>query len=272
MSSLFVTAFIEAVVVGLLCGLVGCLVVLRRRVFYTNSLTHATFPGGIVAALLGLNVVVGAVVFSVLLVGMMTLLSRNRRQGPAVASGIVLTFGFALGSFLDSINTSLPVKAEEFLVGSILTVSSTDVWLAAGVLVAAVAAFALFGKELLFSTFDRAGFRAAGFRESAVDLGALALMAATVVVAMPAVGSILAISLIAAPAAAARLVTRTIGGMLAVSAVLGAASGVLGLLVSLAIGSAAGGTIALVAAAFFALAWLLSRMLGARRSAVAVAR
>ncbi|TFB87641.1 metal ABC transporter permease [Cryobacterium algoricola] len=250
----FSTALLAATVIGALCGLVGSLVVLRRRTFFAQALTHATFPGAVAAAMLGLSIPLGAFVASIAIVGIMTLIGRVRRQGSQVASGIVLTAGFALGVLLQALNPSLPVHVDSFLVGSILTTTGSDIGLAAGVLGIAVVATVFFGKELLFSTFDPNGYRAAGYREWPVELLTLGLITATVVTAMPAVGAILAIALIAAPAAAARLLARTVGQILVAAPVLGAAAGIIGVLLSRALDVAAGPAIALTAAAFFLLA------------------
>jgi zinc/manganese transport system permease protein len=250
----FSTALLAAAVIGALCGLVGSLVVLRRRTFFAQALTHATFPGAVGAAMLGLSIPLGAFVASIAIVGIMTLIGRVRRQGSQVASGIVLTAGFALGVLLQALNPSLPVHVDSFLVGSILTTTGSDIGLAAGVLGLAVLAVVFFGKELLFSTFDPNGYRAAGYREWPVELLTLGLITATVVTAMPAVGAILAIALIAAPAAAARLLARTVGQILIAAPVLGATAGISGVLLSRALDVAAGPAIALTAAAFFLLA------------------
>ncbi|MDY7529704.1 MULTISPECIES: metal ABC transporter permease [Cryobacterium] len=250
----FSTALIAATVIGALCGLVGSLVVLRRRTFFAQALTHATFPGAVAAAMLGLSIPLGAFVASIAIVGIMTVIGRVRRQGSQVASGIVLTAGFALGVLLQALNPSLPVHVDSFLVGSILTTTGSDIGLAGGVLVVAVLVIVFFGKELLFSTFDASGYRAAGYREWPMELLTLGLITATVVTAMPAVGAILAIALIAAPAAAARLLARTTGQILVAAPVLGATAGISGVLLSRALDVAAGPAIALTAAAFFLLA------------------
>lgn len=247
----FEKALLAAVVIGALCGLVGSLVVLRRRTFFAQALTHATFPGAVAAAMLGLSIPLGAAVASVAIVAVMSLIQRVRRQGSQVASGIVLTAGFALGVVLQSLGPSLPVHVESFLVGSILTVSTADLSLAGIVLAAALLVLALLGKEILFSTFDANGFRAAGYREWPIELLTLALITATVVTAMPAVGAILAIALIAAPAAAVRVLAVTARQILLVAPLVGAASGIIGVLLSRAAGVAAGPAIALTAAAFF---------------------
>ncbi|WP_353808064.1 metal ABC transporter permease [Agromyces sp. SYSU T00194] len=260
--SYFERALVAVVVIGAVSGLVGSVVVLRRRVFFAQALTHGTFPGAVAAAALGVAVPLGAAVASVALVGVMLLVSRMRSQGAQVAAGIVLTAGFALGAILQAVLPDLPVRAEAFLIGSVLTVSEADLVLSATVLVIAVAAFAAFGKELVFSTFDPVGYRAAGYRGWPMELLVLALVAATVVSSLPAVGAILAIALIAAPAAAARLLMPTVGLIVVTAPLIGAASGVIGLLVSREWGVAAGPAIALAACAFFLLA-LVAR--GARR-------
>lgn len=256
----FTRALVAAAVIGAASGLVGVLVVLRRRTFFAQALTHATFPGAVGAAALGVAVPLGAAVAAVGIVAAMSAIARVRRQGAQVAAGIVLTGGFALGVVLQAIVPNLPVNAESYLVGSVLTVTDADVALAAAVGLVAVAAIAVFGRRIAFSTADPVGFRAAGFRERPIELLVLALIAASVVTALPAVGAILAIALIAAPAAAARIVAPSFGAMLVVSPLVGAASGVLGVLLSRAADVAAGPAIALVAAGWFVVALLVRRL------------
>lgn len=260
----FSMALLAGAVVGALCGLVGVLVLLRRRAFYTVALTHATFPGGVAAAILGVNISLGAGVFGLLLVGLMTWLSTIRRQGEQVASGVVLSFGYALGQVLLSLNPSLPVKVDTFLAGSILAIPFPN-FLALCILLGAVLlVYAGLGKQLLFSSFDRRGFQAAGYSEQAIDLLALGLITLTVVLAMPAIGSILAIAMIAAPAAAARKLVRRIDLMLALAVVFGIAAAIGGLVASREWGVAAGGAMALAAAAMYVIAsaasWMRTRI------------
>jgi manganese/iron transport system permease protein len=252
----FEQALLAAVIIGALSGLVGTLVVLRRRTFFAQALTHATFPGAVGAAMLGWSIPLGAALASVVIVGVMTLIGRIKRQGSQVASGILLTAGFALGVTLQSLNP-VPVHVDSYLVGSILTVTTGDLVLASAVLGGAVLVLAVFGKQILFSTFDVNGYRAAGYREWPIEVMALVLITATVVTAMPAVGAILAIALIAAPAAAARLVTRTASHIFVVAPVLGALAGVAGVLLSRNLDVAAGPAIALCAAALFVVALLV---------------
>lgn len=266
----FERALVAAIVIGAGTGFVGALVVLRRRTFFAQALTHGTYPGAVAAAAVGISVPLGAAAASVVLVGVMVGIARIRRQGAQVAAGIVLTGGFAAGAILQSLLPGLPVQAESLLVGSILTVNDGDILLAASVAIVAVITVAVFGKEIAFSTFDPPGFRAAGFREWPIELLVLALTAATVVSALPAVGAILAIALIAAPAAAARLVVPTYRGILFAAPVIGAASGVIGVLASRGLAVAAGPSIALAATAFFVVALVISKVRGLAWRRVAI--
>jgi ABC-type Mn2+/Zn2+ transport system permease subunit len=269
----FERALLEAVLAGGLAGLVGTLVVLRRRAFFTTALTHATFPGGVAAAIIGVPVALGAAAMSVVLVALMTALGRVRGQGAQIASGIVLTFGFALGVLLQSLFPSLPVDIDSYLVGSILTTTTADLVLTAIVFAIAAGVLVVAGKEIVFDSFDRDGYRAAGYRGWVPELLSLLLIAATVVTIMPAVGSILAIALIVAPAAAARAVTRSIGGTLLLAPLLGMVAGVAGLYASSLFAISAGAAISLAAALVFLVALLgaqARRSVRKRRTAPAV--
>lgn len=263
--TIFASALVTGTLVGLLCGIVGSLVVLRQRAFFTVALTHATFPGGVLAAILGVHIVLGAFVMGLVLVGFMLLLGRIRRQGRQVAAGIVLSFGYALGVFMHSLVPGLQSRVDSFLTGSIIGIPTSSILFIAGMLVVAIVAVTACWKDLLFSTFDREGFVASGGSESRVEALTLVLIVGTVVTTMPAIGSILAIAMIAAPAAAAKLLVRRIEWMIPVASLLGAGSAVLGLYASQWFSIAAGGSMALAATLVFLIALAVNR--GARRLA-----
>ncbi|WP_416444204.1 metal ABC transporter permease [Leucobacter sp. HNU] len=203
--SYFALAAIELALLGVLSGIVGTLIVMRRRSFFAVSLSHATFPGGVLFAVLGWNLILGQALFALLLVGIMTLLARVPGQGRQVASGIVLSFGFALGTLLASLNAGNGVPVEALLVGSPLSVTGADLVRTGAVLAATLLLLAVFGRRILFHTFDPVGFAAAGFRAWPVEAIASGIIAAGVVAAMPAVGAILGVALLVGPAAAARI-------------------------------------------------------------------
>lgn len=259
--SYFALAALELVLLGLLAGVAGTLIVLRGRSFFAVALSHATFPGGVIFALAGWNLLIGQALFAALLVMIMGVLSRVPQQGGQVASGVVLSLGFALGALLSSANPGLGVPVDALLVGSPLGVATSDVVATAVVLVVSLGLLVWFWRPILFHTFDPSGFAAAGFRSGPIELVVTGVVAASVVVAMPAVGAILGVAILIAPAAAARLLAPTVTWIPPIAAVLGIVSGLIGLWASREFNLAAGGAIGLAATLIYVLALLTSAVL-----------
>ena len=273
-------ALVEAVLVGAVCGVVGVHVVLRRLAFFTMAMTHVTFPGIVLAALLGLNLYLGTGCFGALAVLAVAWLTfRQHGDGPSagrgsadssIAVGVVLSAGFALGVVLLSAQAGFTRDLSAFLVGSILTVQRSDLVVTAVAGLVIVTVLALLGKELVLGAFDREALVALGYRVWLLDGVVLLLVEATIVTAVPATGTILAVALVVAPAATARLWCARIGPMTVLSAVLGVVSGVVGLAVSQRVDVAAGGAIVLVACALFVASLLVApRRPGTRPRALA---
>ena len=263
-------ALLEALLVGALCGIVGVHVVLRRLSFFTMAMTHATFPGVVIAALVGVDLLLGSGVFGVLVVLGVGWLSSRPRSDPSAAVGVVLSAGFALGVVLLSAQAGFTRDLSAYLVGSILTVQAADLVKTACVLVLVAGVLAAVGKELVLGAFDRTGLVALGYPAQRLDLSLLLLVELTVITSVPAVGTILSVALVVAPAAAARLWCDRIGPMTAVAAGLGMASGLVGLVVSQLAEVAAGAAIVLTACSFFLLSVLAAprlRRVGRLRAA-----
>ncbi|HEY5154668.1 MAG TPA: metal ABC transporter permease [Acidimicrobiales bacterium] len=251
-------ALLMAIMTGALAGVVGVHVVLRRLSFFTMSLTHATFPGLVIAELLGISLVTGTAAFGLVVVGLIALLSRVRVLDSSTATGVVLAGGFALGVVLISSQPGFTKDLTAFLVGSILTVSTTDLVVTAVVGAVVVAVLGLTHKELVLGAFDPGALAALGYSVLFLDGLLLVAIELTVVTVIPAVGTILAVALIVAPAATARLWTDRIGASMAIASTVGAASGVVGLALSTRWDIAAGPTIAVVVSTVFALSLVVS--------------
>jgi ABC-type Mn2+/Zn2+ transport system permease subunit len=256
-------ALLEVVLVGALAGLVGVHVVLRRLAFFTQAMTHATFPGVVLAALLGVNLLAGTGLFGVLAVLAVAWLWSRPGADETSVIGVVLSAGFALGVALLSAQAGFSKDLSGYLVGSVLTVGGSDLLVTAGVLVAVVLVLTAFGKELILGAFDRGALVALGYPAGRLDVVLLLVIEATIVAAVPAVGTILSVALIVAPAATARLWTDRLGPMTAVAVGLGMLSGAAGLTISQLQNVAAGAAIVLVACGCFALSWLLAPRYGA---------
>ena len=256
--------WLEAMLVGALGGLIGVQVVLRRLSFFTMALTHASFPGVVAAAILGVNIYLGGAVAGAVVALGVAALSRRPGQNQSAATGVLLAGGFALGVGLVATRDGFAVNLSEFLVGSIVTVTGQDVATTAVVLAAVALTLIVLARPLLFGGFDPEGARASGARVNGIDLGLLLILEVVVVTVVPAVGTIQAVALLVAPAATARLLTDRLGLLTPLAMALGTASGVLGLAVSTRWNVAAGAAITLSATSMMlgALVWRRLRPVG----------
>jgi len=256
----FDRALIAIALAGALSGLAGTFILLRRRVLLVQALTHATFPGAVVAVLLGLSVQVGALAASIVILGMLIVIGRARPAILQAATGVLLTAGFAVGILLQAMNPEVPLRLDAYLFGSVLASTPADIAVLICVLMAAVIVVVVFGRRIEFYLFDHVGYQVSGMKPWFAEIILLSLTVATVVATMPALGALLTISLIAAPAAAARELTKTLRGMVLVAPILGVVAGIVGLIFSRWWGLAAGASIAVVACFIYVMAALVARV------------
>jgi manganese/iron transport system permease protein len=251
-------ALVEVVLTGAVTGAIGTYVVLRGLSFIGDALSHAIFPGVVLAFLLGRSVFLGALVFGVLTSAAIVVLATSRRVREDSAIGVLFAGTFALGVVLISTTRNFARDLASFLFGNVLGVTIEDIWLSAVVGGVVVLLLALFHKELLMIAFDRVAAEAMGVPVFWLDLLLLVLISLTIVVSLSAVGNILVVAMLVTPAAAARLVTDRVPTMIGLGAAIGVAAGVVGLLASYHADVAAGGTIVLVATTVFGLVWLFA--------------
>jgi manganese/iron transport system permease protein len=251
-------ALLEVALMGAVTGMIGTYVVLRGLSFIGDALTHAVFPGIVLAFLLGQSVFWWALVFGVLTSTLIAVLATSRRMKEDSAIGVLFAGAFALGVVLISATRNFARDLASFLFGNVLGVTTGDIWASVVVGAIVVGLVAVFYRELLITSFDRVGARAMGLPVFWLDLLLLVLVSLTIVVSLSAVGNILVLAMLVTPAAAARFLTDRLPVMMGVSAALGVLSGVVGLFLSYHAGLAAGGTIVLVATALFGLIWLFA--------------
>ncbi|CUU57232.1 manganese/iron transport system permease protein [Parafrankia irregularis] len=285
-------ALAEVVIVGVLCGAVGVHVVLRRLSFLTMALTHATFPGVVLASLIGMNLVLGAGLFGVLVVLAVVMVvgaaggavgtgatgGGTGTGGGAAAdrggsgggrdistvTGVVLSAGFALGVALMSAEDGSNRDLSAFLVGSVLTVQTSDLAVSAVTALAVLTVLVALRKELVLAAFDPTALSAAGYPQRTLGLVLLLLVEAAVVTSLPAVGTIMAVALIVGPASTARLWCSSTSTMTVVSIAVAIFCGVTGLAVSEQWDVAAGGAIVLTVVAVLVASVPLSAALTGR--------
>jgi manganese/iron transport system permease protein len=225
-------ALLEVLLLGVLGGVAGVYVVLRRLAFVGDALTHTVFPGVVVAALLGSSVAVGALVAGVLTAVLFTLLSARNRVTEDAVLAILLTSFFSVGVVLVSRSQSYTSDLTAYLFGRVLFVDRGQLLQTVVVTVLVLVALAAFHKELMLRAFDPAAAAAAGYRLVRLDLLLNILLVLVVVAAVRAVGTVLVLALIVVPAATARLLSDRLTVVLASSVAVGVVGGYLGLAAS----------------------------------------
>jgi len=229
-------ALVAGSVVGIACGLVGYFLVLRAQVFAGDALSHVAFTGALAAAVLGYDVLVGLFVATIFGgVGMGLLGARARADDVVIGSLFAWTLG--LGVLFLSIFTSRSSAGNgtagvRVLFGSIFGLSSTDVTRAVVLAALACAFLLLIARPLLFSSLDADVALAQGVPVRVLGLAFLGLLGLVAAQASQAVGALLLLGLLAAPAGAAHRLTASPWGGLALSAALALASVWIGLTLS----------------------------------------
>ncbi|MFQ5665815.1 MAG: metal ABC transporter permease [Candidatus Binatia bacterium] len=252
-------ALIAGVLVGLLCGILGFFVVLKRLSFIGVGISHSAFGGIAVGVVFGIEPLLAAAVFSTLVAWAIGWLSRTGRLHEDAAIGILFSSAMALGVALISMSRAYRIDLFGYLFGNILAVSPADLWMLGGISVVVLAAIGLLFKELLFLAFDEEVARASGLPATALYMFLLTCIALAVVAAIRVVGIILVEALLVIPAAIGYQLARGYRMMLCVSAGTAVASAVIGLLVSYVCNIAAGATIVLVLTLLFLVALAVAR-------------
>jgi manganese/iron transport system permease protein len=247
----FLRALAAAAIVGLVCAVIGTFVVLRGLAFMGDAISHAAFPGVVVAYIVGGSLYVGAGVAAVATALAIGVVSRRARIRIDTAIGVLFAGMFAFGVFLFSSIEGYVGDLATFLFGSLLSIGSEDL-----VALAALAAIVLglvgaFWKELLYATFDPLGAAASGLPVARLESLFLVLVALAIVVSLQAVGVILVVAMLVTPAATGQLLTSRFGRVMATAAVVGIGSAVVGLYLSFWLDVASGATIVLVQTAAF---------------------
>lgn len=254
-------ALVAGLVLAVPLGLVGTWVVLRALAFFSHAVGVGTFPGVVV----GLGVpAVGPFLGAAAAAGMLTAavvgLERDERMQGGSVTGLALSTAMALGAVLLTTAFGLSTPVEAVLFGSLLAVTEADVLRCAVVALVAVLVVGLGARRMQSVAFDRRWSRPAGARSGLVDLALLFLVAATVVVALPVVGSLLVSGLLILPSATARVLTTGVFTMLAVAIVLCALALVIGLVVARELDAPPGSVVCAVAGLGFAVAVLADRL------------
>ena len=258
---------IVATLSGALCGMVGVYVVLRGMSYIGHGLSHAIFGGAAASSVIAFNYYIGAGIWglaSALMIGRVT---RRRVIGSDAAIGVITTGSFALGLALFATFGVAKQSIDAVLFGSILGVTIGDIWIIALVTLATASVIFVCYRSLLFTTFDPEVAEVSGVNTARVDALLMLVLAISILVTMKVIGVLLIAAMLVIPPTIARMLTNSFANMLAISTVLGAVSGFVGMYLSYHLDISSGASIVLVGATTFAIVFALTGPRGLRRAA-----
>lgn len=252
-------AFLAAVLVSVVCGLVGTYVVVKRIVFISGGISHAAFGGIGLGYFLGVNPILVAIPFSIASAILMGLTSKKVKVSEDTAIGILWSLGMAIGIIFINLTPGYVPDLMSYLFGSILTVPTGDLVIMFILDIIIIVVVYLFRREFQGISFDEEFSQVMGMPTTAIYLLLLSLVALSVVVMIKVVGVILVIALLTIPAAIAKQFTYNLGRMMILSVIMGMLLTTGGLYISYLFNLASGATIVLVLGLGFSLSSIIQK-------------
>lgn len=248
-------ALLASIMVGVICGTIGCYIILRRMAFIGDALSHAVLPGVVIGFMIAgkgnITLFIGAVISGLLTALLIGFVNRNSRIKEDTAIGVIFIGFFALGVLLISRLRAVHLDLQHFLFGDPLGVSTADLYMSGAIGVVVLLFILLFYKQLLLTSFDPTMAMAIGMPTGLIHYLLMGVLSMTIVASLQAVGIILVVAMLITPGATAYLITDRMNKMLMLSAFFGALSALLGLYISYWLNYSSGSAMVLVATAIF---------------------
>lgn len=252
-------AFVVSFFIGILCPLIGVFLVLRRYSLIGDTLAHASLTGITLGLVSGINPILGAFLFTSAAGALIEVLRAYFKEYGDLILSIVLSLSVGIAITLMS-SGMIHAKAESYLFGSILTVSSSDVITVIILSIFAVSVVALLYNKLLYITLDEEIAVTAGIRVKTINYIFSVLVAATIAVSIKIVGILVLSSMIALPVAAALQLRVGFKRTVFFSICFGIADIMLGLVCSYYLNVAPGGFTALISVFMLLLVLIVKKL------------
>jgi len=250
-------ALLAIILASIACGIIGVYIVVKKIVFISGGIAHASFGGIGLGYFLGINPVWGIIPFSIISALVMGLVSKPTKIPEDTAIGIIWALGMSLGVIFIGLSPGYAPDLFSYLFGSILTVTTTDLVVMLILDLVIIKVVFLFYKEFLALSFDDEFATVIGVPTMKLYLLLLCLIALTIVVLVRVVGIILVIALLTIPAAISKQISTNLKKMMFVSIFVSAVFGVIGLILSYQLNLASGATIVMVSVIGFLLCQFL---------------
>lgn len=252
-------ALMAGILISITCGVIGTYVVVRRMVFISGGISHSAFGGIGLGYLVGIDPVLGAMLFAIGSALGIGAISKRTRLPEDTAIGILWAVGMALGIIFIGLSPGFAPDLFGYLFGNILSVSFSDLIIMVALTALILVVVSLLFKEFLSLSFDEEFAKVSGVPTGWLYLILVVLIALSVVVLIRAVGIILLIALLTIPAAISRQFVSSLKKMMLLSILLSIVFVVLGLWLSYVLDLASGATIILFSGIMFLASLGISR-------------
>lgn len=247
----------SAIILGIVSGIIGSYIVLRKMALMGDALSHAVLPGVAISYMLGINMLVGASIFGLIAAALIQFISEKSTLKSDTSIGIILSSFFALGIILIT-RAQSGIDLNHVLFGNILAVPNSELMQSFIVLIVVIVIVALFYKELLISSFDPIVSKAYGLNTTFYHYLLMFLLSIVTVSSLSQVGVVLVIAMLVIPAASAYLWTNKLLHMILLASSIGALVGVVGTIISFSNNLPTSATIVVVGTVVFTASFILS--------------
>jgi zinc transport system permease protein len=254
-------ALAAGVLVSIACGIIGTYVVINRIVFLSGGIAHAAYGGIGLGYFLGINPVIGAIVFSILAALGMGSVHRRTGERSDTIIGVMWAVGMALGIIFLDFSPGYKADLMSYLFGSILAVPNSDLIIMLVLNVIILTLVIIYFKELQAISFDDTFAFVVNIPVNRLYLMLVCLIGLTVVMTMRIVGLIMVIALLTMPPAIAGLFVKDMKRMMAVSVLLSVLFTFVGLLLSYYLNLTSGATIIMVAGVSYFISFLVQKVI-----------
>ncbi len=246
-------ALLELSLLAVAGGVAGAFVVLRRLAFFSHAVGSATFPGLVLAEAASVSPRLAAVGVAAGYAGATERAGRHGRDAGDAATALVLVAALGVGIVLASDVFESGASVDRLLFGSAIALEDGDLAFAALAAMLALTAVTLLSRAWTAAAFDPQGAPALGLPLARVDMALLGLVALVAAAALPAVGALLVTSILAVPAAIARLFAQRVGALIRAAVAVAGAQVVLGLYLALWLDVPPGPAVAVLGAVAYGL-------------------
>lgn len=252
-------ALIAGILVSLLTGIISVFIVLRKMSFIGAGISHAAFGGVAIGFLTGINPLLTAILYTIIIALGIETISRKGKISGDVSIGIFYSVSMALGVAIISLSKSYNVDLFGYLFGNILAITNDEILLTLFTSVSVTIILIIFLKDLFLITYNEELARVSGISVKLTNNIFQIALAISIVIAIRIVGIIMVSALLVIPGATARLYAKNLFSMIAISCSAGIVSVIAGLLLSYEYDIASGASIVLASSAIFFISLILKK-------------